>query len=203
MNNDIQLISKTSKTAEPDVVLIKADSGKTGQTVTIKAQANSTYELRNPKGKAPDQILMIRKGKDLHLLLNPEGDESDLNQKADLVIENYFGESGVKPIGVAENGKYYNFLPQEGTADLLAWNLADNDFTYQSLGEIKQASYWPLLLLGGLGFIGGGGGNPPAKPDGTPIATLNPEASLDDDVLSQGNAGGANDNEPNQTNYQF
>ena len=48
MNNDIQLISKTSKTAEPDVVLIKADSGKTGQTVTIKAQANSTYELRNP-----------------------------------------------------------------------------------------------------------------------------------------------------------
>lgn len=192
MINDIQIITKSTKTAKESTVVVKVGAGKTGQPTVIKAQAGSTYELRDIiKNRAPDQVLFKRKGKDLLILLNAEGTDADKDQPADIVIENYYGEGKAKLVGIAEDGQYYTYLPQEGTTDLLSWKIADGASTYQSLGELhEQVAWWPFLLgAGALAAAGGGGGgnenknNPPvANNDAVAVdedgsVTLNPTAN--------------------------
>ena len=68
MINDIQVITRNAKTTEESKVLVKVGSGKAGKAIVIKAQAGATYELSDViKHRAPDQILLQRKGKDLHM----------------------------------------------------------------------------------------------------------------------------------------
>ena len=56
MINDIQLITKSTKTAEESTVIVKVGAGKAGQPTVIKAQAGVSYELRDIiKNRAPDQ----------------------------------------------------------------------------------------------------------------------------------------------------
>ena len=139
MINDIEIITKSAKSAEQSTVVVKVGAGKAGQATVIKAQAGVSYELRDViKHRAPDQILLKRKGKDLHVLLNAEGNAADQDQPADIIIENYFGEGKAKLVGIAEDGQYYTYLPQEGTTDLLSWKMADGANTYQSLGETSD-----------------------------------------------------------------
>ena len=132
MINDIQIITKSAKTAEESTIIVKVGAGKTGQPTVIKAQGGATYELRDIiKNRAPDQVLFKRKGKDLLILLNAEGTDADKDQPADIVIENYYGEGKAKLVGIAEDGQYYTYLPQEGTTDLLSWKIADGGISYQ------------------------------------------------------------------------
>ena len=139
MINDIQLITKSAKTAEENTVVVKVGAGKAGQATIIKAQAGVSYELRDIiKNRAPDQLLFKRKGNDLLILLNTEGNDTDKDQPADIVIENYYGEGKAKLIGLSEDGQYYTYLPQEGTTDLLSWEMTDGTSTYQSLGELHE-----------------------------------------------------------------
>ena len=174
MINDIQLITKSAKTAEESTVVVKVGAGKAGQPTIIKAQAGESYELRDIiKNRAPDQLLFKRKGKDLLILLNAEGTDADQEQPADIVIENYYGEGKVKLIGLSEDGQYYTYLPQEGTTDLLSWKIADGASTYQSLGELhEQVAWWPFVLagLGAAAAAGGGGGEDPKPVEHAPVA---------------------------------
>ena len=143
MINDIQIITKSTKTAKESTVVVKVGAGKTGQPTVIKAQAGSTYELRDIiKNRAPDQVLFKRKGKDLLILINAEGVDSEKELPADIVIENYYGEGKAKLVGIAEDGQYYTYLPQEGTTDLLSWKIADGGISYQSLGELQEQVAW-------------------------------------------------------------
>ena len=155
MINDIEIIIKSAKAAEENTVVVKSGSGKAGQPTIIQAKAGVTYELRDViKHRAPDQILLMRKGKDLWILLNADGEETDQEQPADIIIENYYGEGKVKLAGVAENGEYYTYLPQEGTTDLLSWSVADGSSSYQSLGLLhEQIAWFPFLL--GAAALGG------------------------------------------------
>ena len=121
MINDIQVITRNAKTTEESKVLVKVGSGKAGKAIVIKAQAGATYELSDViKHRAPDQILLQRKGKDLHILLNVDGQAAEKDQPADVIIENYYGEGKAQLIGLAEDGQYYTYLPHEGTVDLLS-----------------------------------------------------------------------------------
>ena len=161
MINDIQLITKSAKTTEESTIVVKVGAGKAGQAITIKAQAGVSYELRDIiKNRAPDQLLFKRKGKDLLILLNTEGNDTDKDQPADIVIENYYGEGKAKLIGLSEDGQYYTYLPQEGTSDLLSWKISDGEISYQSLGELhEQVMWWPFLL--GAGLLGAAAGVAP------------------------------------------
>ena len=184
MINDIQLITKSTKTAEESTVIVKVGAGKAGQPTVIKAQAGVSYELRDIiKNRAPDQLLFKRKGKDLLILLNAEGKDTDQDQPADIVIENYYGEGKVKLIGLSEDGQYYTYLPQEGTPDLLSWKMSDGASTYQSLGELhEQVAWWPFVLAGvgaAAAAASGGGSDPVPSKDTTPPAA--PDVVAQDD----------------------
>ena len=137
MVNDIQLITKLGAQAEASTVVVKVGAGKSGEPLVIKAQSGASYELREMlKNRAPEQVLIKRKGKNLEIMLGAEGVEADKELPADIIIENYFSEGKIKLIGLAEDGQYYAYLPQEGTEELLSWKLADGVSTYQSLGEL-------------------------------------------------------------------
>ena len=184
MINDIQLITKSTKTAEESTVIVKVGAGKAGQPTVIKAQAGVSYELRDIiKNRAQDQLLFKRKGKDLLILLNAEGKDTDQDQPADIVIENYYGEGKVKLIGLSEDGQYYTYLPQEGTPDLLSWKMSDGASTYQSLGELhEQVAWWPFVLAGlgaGIAAASGGGGDP--DPVNTHPVAKNDTVVVDED----------------------
>ena len=62
-------------------------------------------------------------------------------------------------VGVAEDGKHYTYVPQEGTADLLSWNMDDATYSYHSLGysDASAVAWWPLLVGGLLVSMLGGG----------------------------------------------
>ena len=175
MINDIQIITKSTKTTEENTVVVKVGPGKSGQPTIIKAQSGATYELRDiVKNQAPDQVLFKRKGKDLHILINAEGIKSEKDLPADIIIENYYGEGKAKLVGIAEDGEYYTYLPQEGTPDLLSWKISDGEISYQSLGELhEQVMWWPFLLGAGLvgaAAGGGGGGSDPQPIQHAPVA---------------------------------
>lgn len=184
MINDIQVITRNAKSTEETTVVVKAGSGKAGRATIIKAQAGVTYELSDViKHRAPDQILLMRKGKDLHILLNVDGQAAEKDQPADIIIENYYGEGKAKLVGLAEDGQYYTYLPHEGTVDLLSWNVADGASTYQSLGELHEQVAWLPFVLAGLATAGAastGGGDDPKN--------AAPVANNDTVVVNEGGA---------------
>ena len=178
MINDIQIITKNAKTTEDSTVVVNVGAGKAGQPFIFLAQSGVREERRETvKNVAPDQLLFKRKGNDLLILLNAEGHASDKEQPADIIIENYYGERNAHLIGIDEEKKNKTYLTQEGTVDLLSWNVADGASTYQSLGELHEQAAWLPFLLGGLAVVGaaagaGGGGSDDPKPiNNSPVAT--------------------------------
>ncbi|WP_456393438.1 hypothetical protein, partial [Nitratifractor sp.] len=80
----------------------------TGKAVHIKAVKNANYELVESKtGFAPENIITKRVGKDLYIAF--EG--RDINTP-DLIIDNYYGNMGELVIGKAEDGLFYNYVPE-------------------------------------------------------------------------------------------
>lgn len=159
MSNFIKIITHSDNQAEIKQN-VTAGSGKTGNPTVIKVIEKARYELLDAETQyAPQQILLVRKGKDLHILVNAQGNADELLQPADLVIQDYYEYGKSQLVGLAEDQQYYNYLPQEGTDDLLAWNLIDQADTYQSLGEYHTPTAWWPFLLGGLAFaeLGGAG----------------------------------------------
>ena len=122
----------------------------------IEARKGVTYELNEVStGMAPQQIRLSRKGKDLLILLAPQESEIDTRQSPDIVIKGYYEQDKCELTGLAEDGKYYQYLPQEGTENLLSWNIGDNASSYQSLGnnDSHGIGWFPLIL--GVGSIAG------------------------------------------------
>lgn len=148
---------------ERQVQQVQSGAGKAGQPLVVKAQANVTYELKEVvRGNAPDQVLVRRKGKNLEIVLEVEGRDGEAEWPADIIVEDYFDVQGTRLVGVAEDGNYYTYVPQEGESDLLAWNLDDTDYSYHSLGylDASAVAWWPLLVGGLLvGALAGGGGD--------------------------------------------
>ncbi|MDD3500506.1 MAG: Ig-like domain-containing protein, partial [Sulfurovum sp.] len=131
-----------------------------GRPLVIKAKSHQSYELKNlAKGVAPDEIYVIRDGKNLKIKIGKK--KSNADDTADIIIEEYF-EHDCNLIGVAENGQYYNYIPQG----------ADPAASYYSLGGdtlvAESETDWLPIILGVLGAgaiaaaaSGGGSDNPP------------------------------------------
>ena len=166
-------------------ISIKVNSGKqTIETIklntasdklVIKAQAHVNYELVDEATQyAPETIDTKRVGNDLHIAF--EG--TDINQETDLVIEGYYENDNTELlIGMAENGKYYAYVPQSGIESDAITMLADQVFAPQALGGKEFAAplwllnpNWLWLAAGGLavggiaGSSSGSGGSEVAKP---------------------------------------
>ncbi len=168
------------------VVVVRTDAGENGKPLTVKAQGNVTYELKDlVKGVAPDQMLVRRKGKNLEIVLDVEGKEEEAHAPADIVVEDYFDVSGSRLVGLAEDGSYYTYVPQEGSADLLSWKLEDTAYSYHSLGysDASAVAWWPLLGLLALG--GGGGGGVAAAPTRKPPVVVITEDANNDGKISE------------------
>ena len=166
-------------------ISIKINNGKqTVETIklntaakklVIKAQANVNYELIDDATQyAPEMIDTKRVGNDLHIAF--EG--TDINQKTDLVIEGYYDNDNTELlIGMAENGKYYAYVPQSGIESDAVTLLADQVFAPQALGGKELAApFWLLnpnwlwlaagaLAIGGIAAAASGGGSGGAKPN--------------------------------------
>ncbi|MBD3791324.1 MAG: hypothetical protein IE918_04115 [Campylobacterales bacterium] len=155
MGKVIQLITKG---ATEQVSTVEAGAGRVANTLIIKAQPGVKYELRDAATKfAPQQLLVIRQGKDLWIKLE-DGEEDELNttDAPDIIIENYYEDASGSLIGLSEDGEYYDYAPQEGTSDLYASNMDDGEFSYQSLGyaDLPGETNWVPLILGAL-WLGG------------------------------------------------
>ena len=167
----IQLITKGTT---EQISTVEVGAGKAANTLIIKAQAGVKYELKDAATKfAPQQLLLLRKGKDLWIKLDDE-EEDVLNttDAPDIIIENYYDDPSGSLIGMSEDGQYYNYAPQEGNSDLFSINMDDGDFSYQSLGyaDVIGESNWApyilgALLLGGLALALHDDDNPPNAPD--------------------------------------
>lgn len=84
-----------------------------GKATRIRALDNVNYQLINDTtGKAPDLIAVKRKGDDLYL--NLKGAEPS---NPDFIIENFFDHKG-RVTGQAENGSYYEFVPETSSASV-------------------------------------------------------------------------------------
>ena len=168
----IQLITKG---ATEQISTVEVGAGKAANTLIIKAQAGVKYELRDAASKfAPQQLLLLRKGKDLWIKLDDEKEDVlNTTDSPDIIIENYYDDSPGSLIGMSEDGQYYNYAPQEGISDLFSVNMDDGEFSYQSLGysDIIGDTDWLPFVLGAL-ILGGvalalhdDDDNPPNTPD--------------------------------------
>ncbi|MFT7880163.1 MAG: Ig-like domain-containing protein [Sulfurimonas sp.] len=168
------------KGATDHVSTVNAGAGVSGKPLVIKAREGVDYELREAASHvAPQQVLIKRKGKDLLIKIEVEGEESELDAPADIIIKEYYDSSMGKLIGLAEDGQYYDLVPQEADRELNISNLDDGDVSYQSLGNSDSDTEWyPYLLgvvaLGGLAAAAGGGGSDEDHKD-NPVDTVAPQ----------------------------
>ncbi|MDY0194927.1 MAG: Ig-like domain-containing protein [Sulfurovaceae bacterium] len=151
----IQLITKAST---KQVSTVPSGERAMGNPLIIKAQAGVKYELKDAATKvAPQQLLLLRKGKDLWIKLDDEEEDAlNTTDAPDIIIENYYDDSPGSLIGMSEDGRYYNYAPQEGISDLFSVNMDDGEFSYQSLGysDVIGESNWVPYILGAL-ILGG------------------------------------------------
>ncbi|WP_019672899.1 hypothetical protein, partial [Psychrobacter lutiphocae] len=109
-----------------------------GQPTVIQATKKVNYELIDQAtGHAPDHLITKRVGKDLHVSVEEDGQESDL------IIEGYYDDVDSALIGMAEDGSYYYYVPDTGEVADYVTELAPGDIEGQALGgNAYQTPYW-------------------------------------------------------------
>ena len=147
---------------------VEPGDGARGKGLRIQAQKHVKYELVNDDSTfAPENIATRRVGNDLHIAF----EQSDIAQP-DVVLEGYYNNPGDAAIvGRAEDGLYYNYVPESGLPQEAVSQLGDNMLAGQALGgEQFSVGLWipgpvlsPLVMLGGAllagaALAGGGGG---------------------------------------------
>ncbi len=146
MNKLIELITHLNNGSEAKY-LVAEDAGNTGKQLIIQANKNiKTYELKEVTSKfAPNQILAKRVGKNLHIHFGVDGKVEESSEAPDIILKDYYSDNFGKLIGLAEDGQYYPYVPQEYEVDLLAQNMADSAWSYQSLGTYDGIAIAPFL----------------------------------------------------------
>jgi len=141
MSQKVAVIVKDGQNVVSNNVIMEG-SGAAGKPLIIKAGSKQSIELKDlATHVAPDQVRVTKDGKNLKIKLGKKVSAQD--DTADIIIEEYF-DNEASLIGVAENGQYYNFIPQGANYD-----------SYYSLGgEVigeETATDWMPLVLGLLG----------------------------------------------------
>jgi hypothetical protein len=142
MAKKFKVIVKTASADTNEALDVTQGQGGRGQPVRIKAKAGAKYqlvELEKANAVGPDYVKVKRVGKHLHILF--EG-----STEADVIIEDYYdvmpeGFNGV--VGQAENGYFYEYIPEVPEVQGLIPQLADG-------GQAVS------LALGGAEVVGAG-----------------------------------------------
>lgn len=159
-----------------------------GKAVHIKAHTDVKYELiEKSSGYAPENIATKRVGKDLHIAF-----EGNHINDPDVIIDDYYDHMGEVLTGKAEDGLYYDYVPESAqTLDAVS-GLQDGSFAGQALGG--EGFVTPLWIEGGFGLgtlgavvgIGGiaaaagGGGGGGSEDDNSPVYTASPDLDAGD-----------------------
>ncbi|MFA7019318.1 MAG: Ig-like domain-containing protein [Sphaerochaetaceae bacterium] len=169
MSQKVAVIVKDGQNVVSNNVVMEG-SGAAGKPLIVKAGSKHRIELKDlATHVAPDQVRVTKDGKNLKIKLGKKAASED--DAADIIIEGYF-DNEASLIGVAENGEYYNFIPQGANYD-----------SYYSLGgEVigeETATDWMPLVLGLLGAgalaalaSSGGGGSEPVDNEGPESLTI-------------------------------
>lgn len=141
MGQKVAVIVKDGQNVVSNNVVTQG-SGAAGKPLIVKAGSKQRIELKDlDTHVAPDQVRVTKDGKNLKIKIGKKAAPED--DAADIIIEGYF-DNNASLIGVAENGEYYNFIPQGANYD-----------SYYSLGgEVigeETATDWMPLVLGLLG----------------------------------------------------
>ncbi len=176
MSQKVAVIVKDGQNVVSNNVVMEG-GGAAGKPLIVKAGSKQRIELKDlDTHVAPDQVRVTKDGKNLKIKIGKKAAPED--DAADIIIEEYF-DNNASLIGVAENGEYYNFIPQGANYD-----------SYYSLGgEVigeETATDWMPLVLGllGAGALaalaggGGGGGGDHTAPDSLTVALNDDEAPI-------------------------
>ena len=157
MSKKFKLIVSTGNTDNNQTVDVTQGQGGRGQPVLLKAKAGAKYQLldlEKAKAVGPDYVKVKRVGKNLHILFEE-------STQADVIIEDYYevmpeGYNGV--VGQAENGNFYEYIPEDPDVKGLIPQLADGGQAVSvALGSgaaLAILAFHPLLA--GLGLVGAG-----------------------------------------------
>ena len=201
MAKQYKVLVNTGKAENNSVIDVPRNA--TGKDpVRIKAKAGAKYQLQElneqsgNKPLGPDYVKTKRVGKNLHILF--EGDK-----EASVIIEDYYdvsteGYNGL--IGEAENGSFYEYIPEDPQIDGLVPSLRDGaDAVNAALGgnEVNPAgaavaalAIGPLAGLLGVGaaaaaVAGGGAGGTTVTTTGALTAVAgNDSGTLGDNITN-------------------
>ena len=209
MAKNIKVLVNTGNEETNKSFDVTAGSGKAGKPTTIKAVKGARYHLEDPAAKnvGPENIRSKRVGKNLHVML-------DGSSEADLIIEGYYDDAMLTEnnrglYGRAEDGKLYEYIPEDPTASGLPINLAEGGKPVSQVlggGQVGEdfALSGVLLAAAGGGFSaltagaaavgaaavaggGGGGGGAAAVTDPAATALASIKAAAENNTATSGN----------------
>lgn len=154
MSQEIAVIVKDGQNVVSTNTVMEG-SGATGRPLIVKAGSKQSIELKNVATQvAPDQVHVTKDGKNLKIKIGKKASAQD--DSADIIIEDYY-DNEASLIGVAENGQYYNFIPQGTNPDSSYYSLGG-----EVIGEATETDWLPIALAllgaGALAALAGGGG---------------------------------------------
>ena len=210
MAKQFKVLVNTGNAQSNQVLDVTQGQGAKGQPLRIAAKAGAKYQLQEldkNKEAAPEYVKVKRVGKNLHILL-------ENSTEADIIIEDYYevmpeGYNGV--VGQAENGNFYEYIPEDPDVKGLIPQLADGGQTVSvALGGAEVVGSGAAVgvlafnpLLAALGLAGAGAAA--AAAGGTTATTSNTTiGSVTDNAGNPGNgtealANGASTNDKTPT----
>jgi hypothetical protein len=211
MAKNIKVLVNTGNEETNKTFDVASGSGKAGKPTTIKAVKGARYHLEDPAAKnvGPENIRSKRVGKNLHVML-------DGSKDADLIIEDYYDDAMLTEnnrglYGRAEDGKLYEYIPEDPTASGLPINLADGGKPVSQVlggGQVGEEFALSGLILaaagGGFGALtagaaavgaaalaggggGGGGGGAAAVTDPAATALTSIKTAAENNTATSGN----------------
>ena len=205
MAKTIKAVVNTGKPETDKTYDIVQGSGAKGKPTRIKAIKGARYQLEDPAAKnvGPDNIKSKRVGKNLHVML--EG-----SNEADLIIEDYYESANQTDdklglYGRAEDGKLYEYIPEDPSTSGMPINLADGGKPVSQVlggGSVPDAfglAGLPLAAAGGFNALtagaaaigaaavggGGGGGDAGGTAALTPAQQI--QAAAQNNTAASGN----------------
>jgi len=177
MSQEIAVIVKDGQNVVSTNTVMEG-SGATGRPLIVKAGSKQSIELKNVATQvAPDQVHVTKDGKNLKIKIGKKTSAQD--DSADIIIEDYY-DNEASLIGVAENGQYYNFIPQGANPDSSYYSLGG-----EVIGEATETDWLPIALAllgaGALAALAGGGGG--GSGDTTPPDSLSVDLYDDEDPI--------------------
>jgi len=134
---------------------VASGSGDKGSPTRVKVVKGARYQLEDPSAKnvGPENIRSKRVGKNLHVML-------DGSKEADLIVEDYYNETTTTDnstgfYGRTEDGKLYEYIPEDPTPAGQLTNMADGGKPVSQVLGGPQTD--EAFVLSGLVVAAGGG----------------------------------------------